>query len=236
MNVYGQLKGAQYEWDDTAVINAATTKLKGHVVYNPTTDKLLISNGSIWVNHSPVDVSTVSFVGEVRIFKTFNGTLPIPAGWFVLGGYSGQTATQNDDAIVLNQTNYEAIHGIGTWVSHGANLSPLVNFNLPNVNYREGGSFFVGSDQSVDATQNGVAMASLGSHTKDLSHTHVGGSHTHPVVSTNHSNITGGGSDLVFFDGSVSGSGGNVATTSSLSSAQDIKPRSFGAFYIMRVI
>jgi microcystin-dependent protein len=60
-----------------------------------------------------VSVSFSDVVGSVKMHHTFNGAAPIPRGWLVC------------DGSIISQTNYDAIHGTGSYVSDGVVEGPL---------------------------------------------------------------------------------------------------------------
>lgn len=188
-------------------------------------------------------------IGEIKEMHTFNGLIPIPRGWMVL------------DGDIVNEANYDAIHGAGAYVADGVATSSILNRNLPNMI----GKYSV----AVAATsQDGTApITSVGniSNQTDLSHTHNGSNHVHQVV-----NYTANANDTYynasgnlftparsttfqsgFFGFEVNEKGnlypyyvedlftsasGASATSSSLSATQDIQPESIEVIKIMKVI
>lgn len=263
MNVYGELKHAQIEVDDTAAHGGATTRPVSTKVYNSITHTAYISNGTTWVLQTPTNVSSLSFVGEIRAMKTF-GVLPIPRGWIPLG-----TSTTDPllNYLVLNQAEYDGVHGAGAWVTDNVASSLLAGMKLPNINtYHPSGdvhgNYLIGRLQSADASaDDGTNVPSLtGQNLLNIAHTHATPNHNHRYMDTVGDNTAGntfnsGGSTIasgIAANGTGSGSdvlgpksdgvdayteiSGSGTTGSALSSSTNIKPRSFYAVYIMRVI
>jgi len=202
--------------------------------------------------------SDPAFVGEIKTFHTFNGTVAIPSGWMVLNGD------------VVDETNYDAIHGAGAYVADGVAGSVLAGKFLPNMINKY--------EVAVAATtQDGSgAISSVGnsSNTVNLQHSHTGGSHTHGGANHNHqwheraglnnprSYTSGGGLTEMTALGQASsgllsssstntklvgnyytsnaagttGGGGTVSTTNGLSTSQSIQPESIEVIKIMKVI
>jgi hypothetical protein len=59
-------------------------------------------------------------VGEIRMFHDLGGIIPIPRGWMKLDGSQ------------INQANYDALHGNGTWAEDNVSSSPIANKHLLN--------------------------------------------------------------------------------------------------------
>lgn len=156
--------------------------------------------------------------GSIRLFHTYNDTLDIPRGWMICNGN------------VVNETNYEAIHGSGTYATDGIASSNLLNLYLPNYTDR----YAVGATAT---TQDGVSatMTPVGNtdHEIDFAHTHSGASHTHGPSST-----TYGTYDTINTTGLQQGDTQAATYTlqSALSDNTEIKPESVEMVFIMRVI
>lgn len=141
-----------------AAISAA--KLANNAV---TTDKILDANvTTAKIADNAVTAAKIAeiaqgFVGEVKAFHTFNGTVSIPRGWMIENGN------------VVNQSNYDAIHGAGAYTSDGISSSPILNKNLPNMTNK----YIIGSGST---TQDGSsAITSVGNSGSQiaLNHTHT---------------------------------------------------------------
>lgn len=59
-------------------------------------------------------------VGEIRMFHDLGGIIPIPRGWMKLDGSR------------VDQANYEALHGPGTWIEDDVSSSPIAARYLLN--------------------------------------------------------------------------------------------------------
>jgi hypothetical protein len=100
--------------------------------------------------------------GFIESFHTYDGLLPIPAGWFPCNN------------TIINQTNYDAIHGAGKWAAD-IGSSPLEGKYAPDLidHYTVG---------AASTTQDGSApMAKVGNadHKVDSSHNHTTPNHNH---------------------------------------------------------
>lgn len=193
------------------------------------------------------DASQLSFVGEIKEMHTFNGTISIPRGWMQANGD------------VVNETNYDAIHGAGAYTADSVSTSAIDGKNLPNFT----GKYSVGA---ATTTQDGTtAITSVGnaSNQVDLQHLHSGPSHNHQWFSTTgvistadwtsfSSNGTATGTLLAYSIDTGSGSralglaGGGQAlytnnsgtgnTGNGLTTTEDIQPESIEVIKIIKVI
>jgi hypothetical protein len=185
-----------------------------------------------------------SVVGEIKEIHTFNGLIPIPSGWMIMNGD------------IVNETNYDAIHGAGAYVTDGVASSVLLSKNLPDMI----GKYSVAV---AATTQDGSgAITSVGNiaNQSDISHTHAGASHNHlwnDYVASGSNTYNSGGSLVAYNSigqtqsngaGLFRAGGGDVTvgdaytsnasgTTSSGGSAtQSIQPESIEVIKIMKVI
>lgn len=159
--------------------------------------------------------------GAIRLIHTFNSTVSIPRGWMILNGD------------VVNQTNYDAIHGSGSYTTDGVASSNLLSKNLPAFT-----NIFPVGDSDNDTSQDGSsAITTVGNtdHEIDVSHTHTGNSHTHspdPAPTT-----LSRGDDGTLINNTRSTSQSTTFTlASSLSSTFNIKPEAISFIFIIRVI
>lgn len=109
--------------------------------------------------------------GDIKPHHSYNGATPIDQGWFPC------------DGTIVNQTNYDAIHGAGSWATYVIS-SPIDGKYSPDMV----GKYPVGA---ASTTQDGsVAITSVGNanNTRNLSHTHP---HSHTVNSHTHTDPTG---------------------------------------------
>ncbi len=177
MNVYGELKHAQIEVDDTAAHGGATTRPVGTKVYNSITHTAYISNGATWVLQTPVDVSSFTFVGEMKMMRGFNGLITCPRNWIPLT-YIGGGAS-----FLLNEANYNYHHGAGAWVADDIASSPIAGKYLPNINASavSSGVFVRGAPNDSDGSSPDTI---LGSDTTNINHTHTTPNHSHRYMDT----------------------------------------------------
>ena len=188
------------------------------------------------------DASQLSFVGEIKEMHTFNGTVSIPRGWMQANGD------------VVNETNYDAIHGAGAYVADSVSTSAIDGKNLPNFT----GKYSVGA---ATTTQDGTtAITSVGnaSSTLDLEHLHSGPSHNHAWAVINVSSATtynSGGASIALTSRSggtgaedrpdirlspsvtyYTNNSGSGNTGNGLSDGTDIRPESIEVIKIIKVI
>ena len=231
MKVYGQLEKAQIEYGDINTESPMKNRLLVH-----TGDNLpYMGNGTVWNS-----LAAGPILGEIKMFKQFAGLIAVPVGWFPL------TAGAGIKNVVLNEANYETIHGVGTWVTHGVSTSILAGKKLPNLNgYDVNGSYVAAVPVDGD---DGVADSTVfGANEKNIAHTHSTPTHSHLVASRSANgdmvdSADAGDMEPAFISGNGTGAeqwetGDSGGTTGSGGSAtQDFRPQSFQAMFIMRVI
>ena len=117
-----------------------------------------VASGSLYIKTNSIPTSKVKLtakygsVGHIRKFHTFNGVLSIPRGWMYMNGDT------------INETDYEAIHGVGTYTTDDIASSDIDGDTLPDTV----GYYILSSDDV--ALQNTISSAS---NTVDLEHNHV---------------------------------------------------------------
>lgn len=120
------------------------------------------------------EITTGYFVpGDLKFFHDFDGLLTPGQGWMKCNGD------------IVNETNYDAIHGAGSWAAY-IGSSPLNGKNLPDCNDK----YLVGSDTT---TQDGASpITTVG----NASHSITTSNHTHTTPNHNHGwfvpNVTAG--------------------------------------------
>lgn len=191
-----------------------------------------------------------SFPGEVRMFHTFGGLIPIPRGWMKL------------DGSVVNKTSYDALHGAGTFEIDKINSSLFLNRNLPNsVNKFPIGKAGTTQNGSVPHTYFGNA-----NHSKNMNHTHTLNDHVHkwhqPASGDNESFDSSGdpyaisesGNITTPFMGTHSYTGRDqlqqdlytdqylrdddnnpITSSNGTIATQNVQPRSFDTIYIIKI-
>lgn len=94
--------------------------------------------------------------GTVVMFHTFNGAATIPRGWMVL------------DGDIVNEANYNAIHGAGAYAADGVASSPLLAKNLPDMDER----YATGNDTTTQSGASPITAVGNSGNTIDLEHSH----------------------------------------------------------------
>lgn len=162
--------------------NSLATKSAGQIISpdDPNQYKTALSgdivprvSGAATANGGNLGTSTYPFIranittgyfgcGMVIPFLTYNGLNDIPQGWFpCVGG-------------IVNETNYDALHGAGSWASY-IGTSPLDGLYVPSFSERYPmGATTTPQDGSIAFTSEGNASNQV-----DSSHTHTGPSHNH---------------------------------------------------------
>lgn len=141
-------------------ISGDNIQLKDLGVTTGKINDLAVTTGKIAANavtRAKVAVIDQIPAGSVMQFHTFNGAVSIPRGWMIMNGN------------VVNETNYNAIHGAGAYTTDGVASSALLSKNLPNMTSR----YPVGV---AATTQDGsIAITAVGNsgNTVNLQHTHT---------------------------------------------------------------
>ena len=228
MEIKGQLKDAQLEVFTTAARPVAGKP--GRVIFDTDLGIDLIDNGSVWLQRPKSGFKP----GLIEDFHTYNGTVPIPAGSFPC------------DGSVINEANYDAVHGAGSWDSDVVS-SLLDGKRSPNLI----GKYTVGA--AATPADGSVAIPVVGntSHQINIDHSHIVNSHAHKWFQAGDSyNVSGG---LTAVEPISIGSGLNIAfrttssnsyytnaqspgTDSKLSSTQSVQPESVETIKIIRII
>jgi hypothetical protein len=132
-------------------------------------------------------------VGEIRMFHDLGGIIPIPRGWMKLDGSQ------------INQANYDALHGNGTWAEDNVSSSPIANKHLLNSieKYAVGNSVTTQDGSSPAWTYVGNVNNQI-----SLAHTHTY-THWHRWITSGPPNTTydSAGASTAFNSGGTSTSG-----------------------------
>lgn len=184
-------------------------------------------------------------VGDIKMHHSYNGAAGPGHGWMLC------------DGDVINETNYDAEHGAGTWDTY-VGSSPLDGKYLPNMT----GRYPVGA---ATTTQNGsVAITGVGntSHQVNLQHTHTIANHNHQWLENDPGgggfwtfgsdglaeqiSTTGSGARTILYDTNASSetswdedaytNNTSLTPANSLSTTQSIQPESIEVQYYMRII
>jgi len=185
---------------------------------------------------------------------TYNDTAVPGQGWFPC------------DGTIINETNYNAIHGAGSWDSY-IGASSLDGKYSPNMDAK----YIIGSDSTSQTGASAITSIGASGNTVDLTHTHTTPSHNHQwydwfggSVDAHSFNSSGADVDIeqstnnagthnkiaitdtaVSQDDGLKPASGNAyytsnnnggATGSSLSSSQNIRPESIELKYHIRII
>ena len=154
--------------------------------------------------------------GSIRLFHSFNSTVDVPRGWMICNGD------------VVNETNYEAIHGAGTYTDDGIASSNLLSLNLPNLANR----FAVGGATTTEDGSSAIATEGNANNQIDLSHTHNVGAHTHNQELSGQAVVAA--SSFPGFQTATQST--DFDTDSQLSATQSIQPEAVDFLHIIRVI
>lgn len=163
-------------------------------------------------------------VGAVTKFHTYNGTVSVPRGWMILNGD------------VINETNYNSLHGAGTYTTDGIASSPIISKTLPSMNNR----YAIGASATTQDGSSTIAAVGNTSHQISVAHTHTT-SHTHNLGVADFALIATtvvalGSYGTQTSGGQVDTESTSVASGSAGSSTQSIQPESVQFIFCMRVI
>lgn len=162
--------------------------------------------------------------GAVQMFHSFDSTVSYPRGWMLL------------DGSVVNETNYDVIHGSGAYVADSVASSALLDKTLPDMTDK----YAIGV---LDTTKDGSgAVDSVGNtgSTVDLTHTHET-SHKHSLLTSTRQNAVSATQVIaaVTTDGlgdEVKSGNRDITSSSTLSATQSIRPESIEVLYIIKVV
>lgn len=183
--------------------------------------------------------------GQVMMFHDFNGALSPGQGWMKCNGD------------IVNEANYDAIHGAGAWDTYIVG-SLLDGKYLPNMNNK----FPVGATNTTQAGSSAITFEGNTSHQINIAHTHTGPSHNHkwsnePADNGHHQTYNSSGTLVDIgthsksspykrisavtegtpaLDAAYTNNSGTGNTGSNLSSTQSIKPESCAFEFWMRII
>lgn len=102
------------------------------------------------------------FTGMIIPFHDFNGTVSPGQGWMKCNGD------------VVNETNYDAIHGSGAWAIYVV-TSDLDGLNLPDL----AAKYLVGTAATSQDGSSPITFEGNSDHEVDIAHVHAIGSHVH---------------------------------------------------------
>lgn len=182
-------------------------------------------------------------LGDIKPHHTYNGAAPIDQGWYPC------------DGTIINETNYNTVHGAGSWdiyiISSG--LDGKYAPNLVN-------KYLVGKTSTTQDGTSGITSVGNSSNQVDLEHTHTISDHNHQWYQYNSGtfdesyNSSGtevsmpvgtadsGGHIKKSFDtsgnsiGDLYTSNTSITPGNSLSTAQSIQPESIEVIYYIRII
>lgn len=245
--------GAELDGDtaDAADVNQYRDALIGDIVPRNTSGNPEANAGEAGTSTYPFERINVTtgglFPGALLLFHDFGGALTPAQGYMKCNGD------------IVNETNYDAIHGAGSWAAHIVS-SPLSGKHLPDWNNK----YAVGSDTTPDDGSSAISPVGNANHQVNLQHNHSIPGHNHRWY------IPQGSSDDNIFDSSGTqhdianagrtglaisvGSGGGLANSNNTMSAlytsnagsgntgnagsttQNIQPESQKAQYWIRII
>jgi hypothetical protein len=221
----------------------STAKIQNSAV---TTAKIADNN----VTEAKIPITIRSgYIGEVIAFHTFNGTLSIPRGFMKLNGD------------VVNQTNYDAIHGAGAYVTDGIASSAILSKNLPNATDK----YLTGVASTTQDGSAPITYVGNASNQVNLQHTHSIAAHNHqwynvdsgssndesynsagtainlPVTSLNNGTgeaimTTNRSNGDTYIESNLYTANESLTTNSSGSTTQSIRPHSVEVIYLIKVI
>lgn len=175
-------------------------------------------------------------LGEIKSYHSYNGTIVIPRGWMQCNGD------------VINSTNYDFLHGAGSYVSDGIGDMLLAGKYTPNLTNR----YLIGAATTTASGSSTIGTTGNASHQINLTHSHTHSHIWHNYFADNAPSRDGQAASLTGTTGSngslgivlgpkdsstvlASTSSTDSNSTTNLSSTQSIKPESIEVIYIIRV-
>lgn len=153
--------------------------------------------------------------GDVKLHHSFQGAISPGQGWMKCNGQQ------------VNQTNYDAQHGTGSWAKY-VGSSPLLNKYLPLMQ----GRYPVGTNLTTQDGSASLTPVGNTNHQVNLSHSHTVNSHSHSLSTTV---AISDASGIPVANGSSTGAS-SPGTSGALSSTQSVQPESIEFEYYMRII
>lgn len=112
--------------------------------------------GTVTYPYKRANITTGYFApGMIMPMHTFNGTVSISQGWFPCAG------------AVINETNYDAIHGAGSWALY-IGASDLDGKNSPNLT----GKYLIGAASTTQSGSSALTYVGNAGNTVNLQHNH----------------------------------------------------------------
>lgn len=234
---------------DSSDINQYKTALVGDLLPRNASGAVEDGAGSIGSSSYKVKRANVEVgyfgPGNIIDHHTYNGVVPIPAGWYPC------------DNTIINEANYNSVHGAGKWASDIVS-SLLDGLYAPDLV----GNYTVGAATTVQSGSTALTTVGNSGNQIDIAHTHTQPSHVHRWYDDNGAATNaqsyesdGGAVDLTSSSpstagvqiASTAGSGDylsadyytdsqNPAIGSSLSATQSIQPESIEVIKIIRII
>lgn len=165
--------------------------------------------------------------GAIQLFHTYNGLLSLPRGWMICNGD------------VVNETNYEAIHGASSYTEDGVASSLLLTKNLPDMT----NLFAVGSATTTQDGSSAITTVGNTDNEVDINHSHTatGTSHTHqPGISIRAQKFPRSATVTPPYKNDALGikltGNSTFALSSTGSNIQNCTPENVSFIYMMRVI
>lgn len=165
-----------------------------------------------------------SFVpGTVIDFYGYNNALDIPRGWMICNGQ------------VINETNYNTLHGSGTYTTDGIASSAILGKYLPDFEDVYG----TGAATTTQDGSSAITTVGNANHQTDYTHTHTVPSHTHTPDEISYAAYSGASPVTFVGAGAVTKavSGAQTTTLATGGSATfNIKPESIRFIKLMKVV
>lgn len=157
-------------------------------------------------------------VGSIMLFHSYNAEVSVPRGWMLC------------DGDVINEANYEATHGAGTYTTDAISASAIAGKYLPNFTSK----YAVGATSTTQTGAGAITSVGNSGSTANLAHTHTVASHTHTTPAGTIPNDTL--STPVRIRASTATGSSSPATGSGLSASTSIAPESIQFMFIMKVV
>lgn len=169
---------------DAADVNQIISATKTDIVPRNASGFPTANAGSIGTTAYPFKSANITtgsfFTGMIMPMIDYNGAISPGQGWFPCSG------------AIINSTNYDAIHGAGSWTTY-IGSSDLDGLYAPNINNNK---YIVGSTTTTDDGTTAITTTGNTSHSSPVS------AHTHSITSHVHAWAAGNSQtdDMLYYD------------------------------------
>lgn len=152
-------------------VNQYKTALTGDLLPRESTGQVSANSGSLGESDRPFKFLHVTgghwSVGDIKYHHSYDGLAPVGEGWMLCDGR------------IINETNYDAEHGVGSWAEY-IQISVLGGKYLPNLVSR----YPVGTSSTSQDGDSPITSVGNSGNEASFSHEHQVYSHNHQWYDT----------------------------------------------------